>query len=83
MRRKKSQKVWQVSDWQAYIEVTATQTEDRAMNEYRISFIVKTDEDPSTLLDCAQEGASRLSQSLESYGGNVEIDEDRVSVDEI
>lgn len=53
------------------------------MTKQRISFIVETDGDPSTILDVAHELGAELQDQLESYGYEATVDEDETCVEDI
>ncbi len=43
------------------------------MTRYRISFVVETDEDPSTLLDMAHEHKDALCEETEGQGSDQDV----------
>lgn len=53
------------------------------MTKHKVTFIVYTEEDPSTILDCAQGIIPDLIDSIGGYDESVYISENDVSVEEL
>lgn len=50
---------------------------------YKVSYIIETDMDPSTLLDVAQERANDFQDEIETYGHTSVLDDNDVVVEEV